>query len=95
MKTVCIQIGNSDDKLSQKEWSRFVDEVRDAVIEEATEVYFFACSDGGARWQNACWVVRMDDVHISIPALKEKLFRIRLQYRQESVAWMEGDTIFF
>lgn len=32
MNTICIQIGNSDDKLTQKEWSDFVKEIQACCV---------------------------------------------------------------
>lgn len=89
--TVTIQIGNSDDKLTQKEWSCFVRDVR-AHIQENCETHFDGGSRGDARWQNHCWVVAVP-VDL-IAALKVILFGIRRNYGQESVAFTVGETFF-
>ena len=92
---VYISIGNSDDKLSQADWSSYVRDVDRAF--EASLRYV-----GGARvhgrwyslphepWQNACWCADWDEnlAHV-VDALKRKLASIAGAYRQESIAWAE------
>ena len=41
MKTICIQIGNSDDKLSQTRWSEYVQDVNDAISLCQDERHFY------------------------------------------------------
>ncbi len=92
MKSVTVQIGNTDDKLRQIEWAHFVDAVGLAINGWAV-VHFFGCSPGQAAWQNACWcaVVNNDD---DVPRLKSQLTAIRKNYQQDSVAFLVGDTEF-
>jgi hypothetical protein len=92
MKTVIIQIGNTDDKLSQREWASFVDAVRDEIHLNAWEIHFSGFSSSDAPWQNACWVVSMDDDRLF--GLKQELCYFAHQYNQESIAWTEGITEF-
>lgn len=42
MKTATIQIGNSDDKLTQSEWSDFVSAIKDAVQRFSERIHFLA-----------------------------------------------------
>lgn len=87
-----IQIGNSDDKLTQKEWSDFVSEV-DAVFKTdvlAIDCYFFATSEGAKPWQNACWVVSIKETDVDL--LIKRLVKVRKMYRQDSVAIVLGDV---
>ena len=98
MKTITIQIGNSDDKLSQIEWASYVKEV-DSVIEGAhANIHFSGFSEGGKPWQNAAWVIEyMGDMSLWIGEfheLLENLVKIRKRYRQDSIAWTEGTTYF-
>jgi len=41
MKTITIQIGNSDDKLSQASWSEFVERARQLISVHSRVVHFF------------------------------------------------------
>ena len=47
--TVTIQIGNSDNKLTQEEWADFVSAVSNAVSESEARVHFFAPSPGAEK----------------------------------------------
>jgi hypothetical protein len=94
--TATIQIGNSDDKLTQAEWCEFVAIVA-AYIERHVEdrvaaVHFFAASPGEARWQNAAWVIDIADEHVD--ALRFSLRKARVEFRQESIALTLGKTEF-
>lgn len=90
--SVSVQIGNSDDKLSQREWHQYVESVKVAIGASATCVHFFASSEGSQSWQNACWVfeIRKEGCATLMMALAE----LRKHFKQDSVAWTEGDTIF-
>ena len=60
MGTNCmISIGNSDDKLSQAEWARFVMEMRDLLCSSGVQIHgeWFSLSD--RPWQNANWCVEV------------------------------------
>jgi len=92
MKTVVIQIGNSDDKLSQVSWAAFVLAVRTQILEHCRQVHFFGAPSNWERWQNAAWVFECDEE--KIPALKLAVRDVRLCFDQDSIAWMEGETQF-
>jgi hypothetical protein len=90
--TLIVQIGNSDDKLSQKDWSRFGSEV-DALIQDfAAEVYFSGHSHGLAAWQNYCWVFTAHQEG-SLRILEE-LRGLAASYGQDSIAVTIGHTEF-
>jgi hypothetical protein len=92
MKTVCLQVGNSDDKLSQADWSRFVSEIRYTVVEWITDIHFSGASYPTESWQNACFVWAVPDENIE--KVKDAVKEIRQRYQQDSVAWLEGSTEF-
>lgn len=92
MKTVTVQIGNSDNKLTQQDWSMFVTQV-DNTIEEIAQVHFHACSNGGDPWQNAAWVFVVEN-DLDAMRLQAGLTDIRGKYNQDSIAWTEGETAF-
>jgi hypothetical protein len=94
MKTITIQIGNSDDKLSQKEWSEYISAVNMEINNstEYTNIHFFGASASWESWQNACWVFEIEEFLAF--NLRNNLIKIRELYKQNSIAWTEGDTSF-
>lgn len=92
MKTICIQIGNSDNKLTQTEWSDFVAMVGNAILAHDAKVHFFGGAPTWERWQNVCWVI--DCPNGMVDFLRATLQDIRERYRQESVGYLEGETEF-
>jgi hypothetical protein len=92
VKTITVQIGNSDDKLSQKQWSLFVQHIDKVIQEYATDVHFSGASVGWAPWQNACYVFTCADYMID--GLKQNLSLTARRFSQESVAYTEGETYF-
>lgn len=97
MDTAVITIGNSDDKLTQEEWSQFVSDVQDMIMRWALPVHFHGLSIGSAPWQNACWVV---DVHIlydrvdEFQHIRNQLSFLANTYKQDSIALTIGSTEF-
>ncbi len=96
MKTITLQIGNTDNKLSQREWASFCNAVHRAItyhtVDVIDSIHFSAPSVGWADWQNAAWVFSCHDSEID--ALKERITEIRKDYKQDSAAWTEGNTSF-
>jgi hypothetical protein len=89
---VVIQIGNSDDKLTQKEWSEYANKVRASIDFCATETHFSGNSPADAPWQNSCWVA-------VVPVQKreflfDELKKVAGKFRQDSIAVMVGQTEF-
>lgn len=91
-KTIIIQIGNSDDRLSQIEWSEFVNEVQQAVEIFANEIHFFGASSNWMRWQNAAWILSCDESNIR--GFKHDMSKLGKQFKQDSIAWSESETEF-
>jgi len=94
MTTITIQIGNSDDKLTQKEWSEFVDKVDKAISNAKTRPHFSGGSYNDAPWQNYCWVFQLSDDSREDGILFQQLKSIRKEFKQDSLAWTEGNTLF-
>jgi hypothetical protein len=92
LKTTTVQIDNSDDKLTQKMWSHFVDEVDNAIKLLAAGIHFSGGSSARLRWQNYAWVFNVADQYRE--PLSRKLAEIRKTYNQDSIAWTEGETLF-
>lgn len=93
MTTVYISIGNSDDKLTQQDWSRFVGLLRDIVRTEAGTVHGEWLSLPDSRWQNACWCVEVPDAKRS--GLRESLAGAAHYAHQDSIAWAEVASVDF
>lgn len=92
MKTITIQIGNSDDKLTQKEWAQFVDAVHMSISNRCEEMHFSGGSSNNAIWQNFAWVFTCQEKHID--TLKSRISAVGGTFKQDSVAWTEGETLF-
>jgi hypothetical protein len=92
MKTVVIQIGNTDDKLTQIEWSAFVLMTRTMILAHCKQVHFFGAPANWERWQNVAWIVEVEDGNKD--KLRAAVADARQTFRQDSAAWTEGDTQF-
>lgn len=92
MKTVTVQIGNSDDKLSQAKWSQFVMNIRSIIEGYAIEIHFTGSSLPFELWQNAAFIFVCRDSDIL--ELKDALALRGKHYDQDSVAFTVGDTEF-
>jgi hypothetical protein len=86
--TVYSAIGNSDDKLSQREWSEFCREFTAEVQRNAWQVLGVWHSLPNARYQNLCACFKI------LPAgeatLRARLETLRAKHRQDSIAWTYG-----
>jgi hypothetical protein len=92
MKTITLQIGNSDDRLSQARWSAFVAAMREVVAVHGREIHFFGAPPNWEPWQNVAWVVTCQDEHI--PGFIAAVQAVRRDFGQDAVAWTEGETRF-
>lgn len=91
-KTLAIQIGNTDDKLGQQQWSSYCNNVNEIIKLICESIYFSGGSTYDMPWQNACWVC---DVNIQdIATLKERLTECRIVYKQDSIAIVVGEVEF-
>ena len=90
MKTVTIQIGNTDDKLRQAEWAAFVLDLESVVKRCCGQVHFCGFSAGDAPWQNHCVVADCND----LGWLQSVLGDLAAKYRQDSIAMTAGNTVF-
>lgn len=85
---VYVSIGNSDDKLSQADWSDFYWHTDEKIRATTTKIHGAWQSVTSARWQNACWCI-----DVELPAtrayLKHQLKTLGIKYHQDSIAWAE------
>lgn len=92
MRTVMVSIGNSDNKLTQIEWSVFVAGVADTIQGQAEAIHFFGGAANWMPWQNVAWLFDIKEDNIEI--LKRGLFFEKQEWRQDSIAYLEGETVF-
>ncbi|MFC4146595.1 hypothetical protein ACFO0M_10040 [Micromonospora mangrovi] len=94
-----ISIGNSDDKLTQREWADFVWRVALAV-QEASEyagggVHGQWMSLPADSWQNACWALQLPADPAPVDRLRAILAGLAAEFRQDSIAWALAPTTEF
>jgi len=92
IKTLIVQIGNSDDKLTQKEWAVYCSEIHSSMNSYCVDIHFNGCSDGSHPWQNMCIVGEVPAGNVG--GLKDQLRSIRERWHQDSVAILVGDSEF-
>lgn len=96
---VYISIGNSDDKLSQRQWSGFVGTVQLALEQTVdlgrVSVHGSWRSPSDAPWQNACWCVEFPPDQTAVQPLRELLAELAATWQQDSIAWAEVHTTDF
>lgn len=83
--TVYVCVGNSDDKLTQREWSAYVGRVRAECRDHAVTVRGEWYSAPAAAWQNACFCLEVTGP--GADALREALTAARQKFRQDPAAW--------
>lgn len=92
--TITLQIGNTDDRLSQLEWSRYISSVSNWIQKycetRSASIHFFGTSPGDEPWQNACWV--FDISKEDEPELSVAIMKVAGIFKQDSVAWTVGNT---
>ena len=84
-----ISIGNSDNKLTQVEWSLFVQDVEAAIKRSQAGVHFFGGAANWMPWQNVAWILDVEGVDVG--ALAREITCIREQYKQYSAWVMIGE----
>ena len=89
---VYVSIGNSDDKLTQAEWSNYVIEMLARVV-SIGRTHGDWYSPPFTRYQNACWCIEFNSA-ADIAEAREVATEIRQKYRQDSVAWAVATTEF-
>jgi hypothetical protein len=90
--TAYVSIGNSDDKLTQREWSAFLLRTHLLLDHHASTMHGAWYSGPGVEWQNACWCI---EIHEDVaPTVKGMLARLAREFRQDSIAWAEAQTTF-
>jgi len=92
VKTVVVQIGNSDNKLRQANWARFVQRAGEIIRQYAGTIHFFGGPENWAAWQKVCWVFDCEELRVE--NLKVRLAETRKEFLQDSAAVTLGETEF-
>lgn len=87
MKRIYAAIGNSDNSLTQSEWSKFQTEFSELIGTEAAKIWETCFSAPTATWQNMCIGFDCDEAKIS--SVQEGLRQLVKKYHQDSIAWSE------
>jgi hypothetical protein len=103
MTTYFIAIGNSDDALSQAEWALYWTSVKEVIDRHAAEIHFEGMSAATSLWQNAMWCIVLDEAvpgmssstEYDVQVFQDELATVALQYRQDSIAWIEAKQTVF
>ena len=90
--TTIIQIGNSDNKLSQLQWASFFNLVDEEVQRRAEKIHFSGTSLPNVGWQNAAWIFEIGAQNKE--GLKKALVELCEIFSQDSIAMTEGNTYF-
>lgn len=90
--SIFVTIGNSDNKLTQQEWSDFCGGVDECVRAFAQEMFgeFYAVPN--APWQNACWSFSVD-ASVTL-AMQTNLRALASDFEQDSILWTVGELTF-
>ena len=90
-KTIHVAIGNSDNKLTQREWAGYWYDANACVEAAAIEIYGVWASSPTSQYQNAAWSFKPlnDDYR---QRLRDRLADLAEQYEQDSIAWNESVT---
>jgi len=88
---VYVSIGNSDDKLTQLEWSEYWHAV-DRELKFWGRLHGVWLAVNNTPYQNAVWACEIKEVYRA--QMREGLRKIMTRYNQDAIAWFEGKTDF-
>lgn len=88
---ICVMAGNSDNKLTQREWSNFCGELSNFLSAWQVARHFAGGSEVYAPWQNICFVIEISELE---QHLLDGLTRLREKYHQDSVCVLLGKAQF-
>lgn len=87
--TVVVQIGNSDDRLTQQRWAMFIVDIGSELL-ALSKIHFEGYSGGHSMWQNACFVAEMEMDRVQ--TLRRRLALVAAEYDQEAIALVVGSV---
>lgn len=89
---IYASIGNSDDKLTQSRWAKFVNVTITTIRGHAKAIHGEWMSAPNAPFQNACVCFEITDE--AAAELKHELNILRVAFDQDSIAWAVAETEF-
>lgn len=90
--TVTVQITNTNDKLSQQEWSELVSDLKLNIETYSRKVYFFGGSTSYDPWQNLVIVFALDQDKTA--SLINDLRKLKEDFEQDQITFTVGQTRF-
>ena len=89
--TVTLQVDNSDNKLTQQRWSKFIyDLITMFQLLDNSKIHFFGSSSGWSSRQTVAWIFETDDPDF----IKDKVQSLCRSYDQSTTTWTVGTTEF-
>jgi len=89
---VLVEIGNTDNGLTQQEWGNFCEDVITAIVIRSEQIYSSLYSLSPAKWQNAGFHFKVTELEAM--KLQTELLAIKSKYHQQSIAWSRTETTF-
>jgi hypothetical protein len=86
---VYVTIGNSDDRLTQQKWSRFVSRTLASIEAHASKIHGNWVSESASPYQNACF--SFDLAPAAVAPLRAALESLRDGFDQDSIAWATAE----
>lgn len=85
---IVISVGNTDNKLTQQEFSNYVKQI-DALVETyCTQKHFFGGSNTYDAWQNVTWLCDIEQINLG--NLEVHLSFARRYFKQDSIFFLSG-----
>jgi len=88
--TVIVLIGNSDNKLTQKDWHYFVSDVRTIIWIFEKETHFIGSTEPFSEYQSGCFVFEMEKDQLE--AFKNRLLLVKARHKQNFISLIVGNT---
>lgn len=88
--TAIVLIGNTDNKLTQQEWSYFANDVRTLIWVFEQNTHFIGSSDPFSAYQSGCFVFEMQEERLE--EFKHRLILFKQRYKQNFIALIVGNT---
>lgn len=92
--TAVVQIGNSDNKLTQAAWAEFIAETGYVIKKHSEHTHFAGASLPTEPWQNFAWAFEVRLRRLRLGALQHDLAELAARYEQDSIALTTGSTEF-
>jgi len=92
--TLTLIIGNTDNKLTQSEWSNYCSQFMELVTAYSDKVHFCGGPSTWSTYQNLCMVSEISTEQPEFNAFGKSLQILRERFRQDSIAYCPGITQF-